>query len=87
VKWAKVDESGALLDGHGVASVKKVGFFYNVTFDRDVADCAVIAGKNTGTGETFVGLANTVEGRATIVITNAHTNENDMAGLSVAAYC
>jgi hypothetical protein len=51
--WAKVDATGNLLAGHGAKSAAFGNPEYEVTFDRNVTGCGIVATQNLGARAAF----------------------------------
>ena len=90
VMWAKINEAGDVENGHGVTDRRTGAGSYEVSFERDVTKCAVVASQNTGEVEHFVGSVDTEESeknKASVFVLNRADGGIVSGPLSIVAVC
>ena len=87
--WARVNEAGNLVAGHGVEHALKEGVGdYRLTFNRDVSNCGAVATQNEGSGENHVVLALTeTNDKAIVLIGKATNGEGKPGAFTIVVYC
>jgi|SRR5664279_3747845 hypothetical protein len=87
--WAKVNEAGNLVAGHGVERALKEGVGdYRLTFNRDVSNCGAVATQNEGSGENHVALVDTeTNDKAVVLIGKATNGEGKSGAFTIVVYC
>lgn len=90
IMWAKISEAGEVENGHGVTDKLTGAGSYEVNFERDVTNCAVVASQNSGVLEHIVSAVDTevaARNKALVFIINRATGGNVEAPLSIIAVC
>jgi hypothetical protein len=85
--WARITEAGEIDAGNGIVGVKKNASDYDVTFDRDISQCAAIATPSAGNASHYVGdVISAGEGTVSVVISTPST-VGVASSFNIAVYC
>jgi hypothetical protein len=87
VMWAKINESGEVENGEGVSDKLTGAGTYEVSFEQDVTQCAVVATENEGSIEHFVSTVEQQGGNKALVILISRTGGNVTGAFSIIAAC